>query len=40
MSGLCDCAVGSAYFVREDCASTKKWQELLVLLAIGYEGAM
>jgi len=29
-----------AYWVREDGASKKKWQELLVLLAMGYEGAM
>ena len=41
MSGPCeDCAVGSVYFVREDGASEKKWQELLVLLAASYEGAM
>ena len=40
VSGLCeDCAVGCAYWVREDDASEKKWQELLVLLAMGYEGA-
>ena len=26
--------------MREDGASKKKWQELLVLLAMGYEGAM
>ena len=40
VSGLCeDCADGGAYWVREDGASEKKWQELLVLLAVGYEGA-
>ena len=40
MSGLCeDCAVGGAYWVREDGASEKRWQELLVLLAMGYEWA-
>ena len=41
MSGLCeDCAVGGVYFVRKDGASAKKWQELLVLLAVSYEGVM
>ena len=41
MSGLCeDCAVGGVYFVREDSASAKNWQELLVILAASYEGAM
>ena len=41
MSGLCeDYAVGGVYFVREDGASEKKLQELLVLLTVGYEGAM
>ena len=40
VSGLCeDCAVGCAYCVREDGSSAKKWQKLLVLLAMGYEGA-
>ena len=29
-----DCAVGGVYWVREDGASQKKWQELLVLLAV------
>ena len=40
MSGLCeDCAVGGAYWVREDGASEKRWQEQRVLLTMGYEGA-
>ena len=33
------CGCG-AYWVREDGAIDKKWQELLVLLAASYEGAM
>ena len=33
-----DCAVGGVYFMRKDGASAKKWQELLVLLAMGYKG--
>ena len=38
MSGLCeDCAFGGAYWVREDGASEKRRQELLVPLAEGYE---
>ena len=41
MSGPCeDCAVGGVYWVQEDGASEKKWQELLVFLAWSYEGAM
>ena len=36
MSGPCgDGAVGGVYWVREDGASEKRWQELLVLLAKG-----
>ena len=41
MSGLCEyCAVVGVDWVREDGSSAKKWQKLLVLLAMGYEGAM
>ena len=35
-----DGEVGGAYLVRKDGASEKKWQELLVLLTMGYEGAV
>ena len=42
MSGPCeDCTVRGVYWVREDGASEKRWQELLVLLAKGLsEGTM
>ena len=41
MSWPCgDGAVGGAYWVREDGASEKKWQEPLGILTMGYEGAM
>ena len=39
MSGLCeDCAVWGEYWVRKNGASAKKWQELLVLLAMVMNG--
>ena len=34
-----DSAIRGVYWVQKDGASEKRWQELLVILAMGYEGA-